>query len=108
MLVKLEGNVCQDVKKVSDKLSIIRLAENFKRDKNSPEQTIYWDIKVFERCQSDLDYFQIQKGDKLLIDGKLIEDEFEKEGVMIKKFAIIADSIKKIWRRPSAANDSKF
>lgn len=108
MQVKLEGNVCQDIKKVSDKLSIIRLAENYKRDKTSPEQTVYWDIKVFERTQSDVDYFQVGKGDKLIIEGKLTEDEFEKEGVIVKKFAVIADSIRKVWRRPSAADDSKF
>lgn len=97
MRVQLEGNVCQDVKKMSEKLSIIRVADNSKeKDK---EVTIYIDVKIFERTMKDVEYYEVKKGDRVIIEGRLVEDEFEKDGIVTKKFAVIADSVKKLWRK---------
>ena len=101
MKVQIDCNVCQDVKKVSEKFHVIRIAENYKVDKNGPESTFYLDVKVFERTIPDLEYFEIKKGDRLIIEGKLIENEYEgKDGVKKKELVVIADSIRKVWQKP--------
>lgn len=105
MFVQIDGNVCQDPKVITDKFCVIRIAENYK-DKGE-EQTIYLDVKVFEKNISDIEYYQITKGDRLFISGRLVKDDYEKDGEKKERFAIIADSIKKIWKKPQSQEKSK-
>lgn len=99
MFVQIDGNVCQDPKKITDKFCVIRMAENYKE--KGEEETIYIDVKVFEKNISDLEYYQITKGDRLMVSGRLVKDDYEKDGEKKERFAIIADSIKKIWKKPA-------
>jgi single-stranded DNA-binding protein len=108
MKVQIDCNVCQDIKKISEKFYVLRVAENYKKDKDAQESTFYLDVKVFERTIPDIEYFEIQKGDRLLIEGKLVEDEFESNGEKRKQLAVIADSIKKVWKKTASKKEDKY
>lgn len=105
MHVQIDGNVCQEPKRVSEKFCIIRMAENYKE--RGVEETIYIDVKVFEKNISDLEYYEITKGDRLMVTGRLIKDDYEKDGEKKERYAIIADSIKKVWKKTQAQKTSE-
>lgn len=55
----------------------------------------------------DIDYFQPEVGDRLVVTGQLALDEYEKDGVARSSMVIYCDHFEKIWRKPREANTQK-
>jgi len=67
----------------------ISIAMSEKR--KNEEKTIFLDVTFFEKtAETVMEYFK--KGDPILIDGKLSQDQWEKDGQKRSKFKMIANT----------------
>jgi len=91
------GNMVTDMK-IIDKgnpFGVARIAvdNGYKETK----ETLYLDVKFFKKGLADARYYDIQKGDRISIEGRLVDDSYKKEdGTTFIKFAIITTWVRKI------------
>jgi single-stranded DNA-binding protein len=99
--VRLVGNVVKAPKifeKETGNFGVVRMAVNTKRGER--EETLYIDVKLFGYTFNDLGYYDIDKGDRVQVDGRLVMEEFtNKEGVDVTVPAIIADNVVKFYKK---------
>ena len=88
----ITGNLTKEVKIISDKFAVMRIASNYK-DRDGNIQSMYLDVKIFSL--QDLDYFKPEKGDRVTVTGKLVLDEHDGK----KEMVVICDHFEKIWRQ---------
>jgi len=93
--VILVGNLTRDPEKVESKadFDIARgsIAVN-QRKKGGEERVDYFDFTAFRMTATNLVAYKT-KGDKILIDGHLQLDQWEKDGQKRSKVTVIADNI---------------
>lgn len=92
----ITGNLTKEVKVISDKFAVMRIASNYK-DRDGNIQSMYLDVKIFSL--QDLDYFKPEKGDRVTVTGKLVIDEYEASGKKEIGMGILCDHFEKIWRQ---------
>lgn len=73
---------------------VIRIAQNFKRGEDL--RTLFIDVKLFGGAFRDFEYYTPEKGDKVVVTGRLTCDEY-KDGNDVNRvsMAINADSLMK-------------
>jgi len=70
------------------------------------EETLYIDVKLFGHVFNDIEYYDIDKGDRVQVDGRLVMEEFtNKEGTDVKLPAIIANSLVKFHKKLKEATN---
>ena len=87
----------------------IRMAVNTKR--GDVEDTLFIDVKLFGYAYKDFEYFTPDKGDRVLVIGRLAIEEFtDKEGNQRREAVVYANSLQKIAKREYVDTDaeSKF
>jgi single stranded DNA-binding protein len=104
--IRLVGNVTKDpnvLNSSSTEFAIVRLAVNTKYGER--EETIYIDVKAFGNSFRDLSYFEVSKGDRIQVEGRLVMEDFTtKDGVEVRNHAaVVANSIFKIHRKEKVA-----
>jgi len=105
--IVIRGNVVKEPKLFADKkFAIIRLASNY-QNRQDESKSMYFDVKVFGERMGDIDYFQPEIGDRLVVTGQLALDEYEKDGVSRSSMVIYCDHFEKIWRKPKETNAEK-
>lgn len=99
--IRLVGNVVKEPLLKEGpvaKFGIIRIAVNSKYKEE--EETLFIDVKLFGHVYTDLDYYEIKKGDRVQVHGRLVLEEFTtKDGVDVKAPAIIANSLVKFHKK---------
>ncbi|MAR66587.1 MAG: hypothetical protein CL833_04975 [Crocinitomicaceae bacterium] len=109
--VRLVGNVVSEPKVFDTEkdFAVVRVAVNSKV--GDREDTLYIDVKMFGRAFGDLKYYDIQKGDRVQVDGRLITEDFTtSKGEEVKnRPAIIANSVSKFFKKvkPEAAETAE-
>ena len=105
--IRLVGNVVKEPRvheTERGKFAIVRVAVNSRR--GDKEETLYIDAKLFGNVYNDIEYYEIDKGDRVQVDGRLVMEEFtNKEGTEVKLPAIIANSLVKFHKRPKESSD---
>lgn len=105
--IVIRGNVVKEPKLFSDKkFAIIRLASNY-QNRQDESKSMYFDVKIFGERMGDIDYFQPEIGDRLVVTGQLALDEYEKDGVSRSSMVIYCDHFEKIWRKSKETNVEK-
>jgi single-stranded DNA-binding protein len=106
--IRLVGNVVKEPKifdTEKGKFGVVRVAVNSRR--GDKEETLYIDVKLFGHVFNDIEYYEIDKGDRVQVDGRLVLEEFtNREGNEVKLPAIIANSMVKFHKR--VKDDSSF
>ena len=99
--IRLIGNVVKDPtvrEGANGPFAIVRIAVNSRWGEK--EETLYIDTKLFGKSYTDVEYYEINKGDKVQVDGRLVMEEFtNKEGNEVRLPAIIANSMVKFHKR---------
>lgn len=60
------------------------------------KETLFLDVKMFGRAAGDIDYYKLNKGDKVVVTGRLNQETYEKDGTEYKSLVITADSAHKV------------
>jgi len=99
--IVLVGNVVKEPKVFETEkgnFGVVRVAVSSRR--GDREETLYIDVKLFGHTFNDLTYYEINKGDRVQVDGRLVMEEFtNKDGVDVKLPAIIANSVVKFYKK---------
>lgn len=100
--IRLVGNVTKEpqiLNTATTEFAVIRIAVNTRYGEK--EETFYIDVKAFGNSFRDLKYYEVGKGDRVQVDGRLVMEEFTtKEGVEVKNHpAVVANSISKFHRK---------
>jgi single stranded DNA-binding protein len=99
--IRLVGNVVKEPmvrEGANGPFAIVRIAVNNRWGEK--EETLYIDTKLFGKSYNDIEYYEIDKGDRVQVDGRLVMEEFtNKEGNDVKLPAIIANSLVKFHKR---------
>jgi len=99
--VRLLGNVVAEPETFDGQngsFARLRLASNTKRGES--ERTCYINVKLFGRAYSDLVYHEIEKGDRILVEGELVQEEYVVDEQKKTAYVIYANSALKIHRKP--------
>ena len=103
--IVLVGNVVKEPKIFDTEkgnFGVVRIAVNSRR--GDREDTLYIDVKLFGNTFNDLSYYEIGKGDRVQVDGRLVLEEFtNKEGTDVKLPAIVANSVVKFYKKAKEA-----
>lgn len=93
--INIVGNI------VSDPMSIangkgwkLRIANNEKV--GDKEVTVFINIKLFGYVAKDVEFYQLKKGDKVYVKGRLALEAFESQTGEKEEYAIHANSVMKI------------
>lgn len=104
--VKLIGNLVREPETFSSSkgdVGKIRIACNTRRGET--EDTLYIDVKLFGRTFDDLAYYEIDKGDKIVAQGRLVIEEWtDKDGNKRREPVVYANSVMKFHRKTKATN----
>lgn len=100
--IRLVGNVVSEPKVFENdrgNFGVIRVAANSKI--GDREETLFIDVKLFGRAYGDLNYYDINKGDRVQVDGRLVTEDFTtKDGEEVKnRPAIVANSVVKFFKK---------
>lgn len=91
------GNMVTDVEEKGETktFGVARMAvDNGYKEK---KETLYLSLKFFKKGFSDALYYNIQKGDRVSVEGRLVDDSFTKDdGTMFIRYALIVTWIRKI------------
>lgn len=60
------------------------------------KETLFLDVKMFGRAAGDIEYYGLNKGDKVSVTGRLNQETYEKDGTEYKSLVITAFSAHKI------------
>lgn len=100
--IRLIGNLVKDIQEISTdrgKFYIARLATNTKRGEIT--DTMFIDIKIFGDLCSDIEEDLLNKGDRIIVIGRLSVDEFtDKNEIKRREPVVYANSIAKMKKRP--------
>lgn len=103
--VRLMGNIVKEPKVFSSDngdFAIIRLASNTKR--GDKEESLFIDVKVFGYAYKDFEYHEIEKGDRVVVYGRLSVEEYtDKNEIKRKEPVIWANSLLKVARKANAS-----
>jgi single-strand DNA-binding protein len=73
------------------KIARFSVADSYRKDKESPEITTWFNVvafgKVAEGCAS------LDKGQRVIVEGRLQEEEYEKDGQKKKVIKLLANSV---------------
>jgi single stranded DNA-binding protein len=100
--IKLVGNVVKDpgvFDTKTGKMGRLRMAVNNRRGsgEDAKEEVLFIDVKLFGNTFKDLEYFDLSKGDRISVSGRLVMEEFvNKDGNAVKDYVIYAFSVLKI------------
>lgn len=104
--VRFVGNVIADPETITTtsgkSIGRFRLAVNTRYGEN--ERTLYIDVKCFGRAFSDMEYHELVKGDKVIVCGELVTEEYKnKEDVTVRVNIVYANSITKLHKKVKSA-----
>ena len=103
--IRLVGNVVKEPlvrEGANGPFAIVRMAVNSHR--GDKEDTLYIDVKLFGPVYNDITYYEIDKGDRVQVDGRLIEEEWTKEdGTKVRNHSVIANSLVKFFKKSKEA-----
>ena len=103
--IRLVGNVVKEPlvrEGANGPFAIVRMAVNSRR--GDKEDTLYIDVKLFGPVYNDITYYEIDKGDRVQVDGRLVEEEWTKEdGSKIRNHSVIANSMVKFHKKAKEA-----
>ena len=106
--IKLIGNVVFDPETITagngNSFAKLRMATNTKFKEN--ERTCFVDVKLFGRAYRDFEYFEIEKGDKIIIDGELVQESWEKDNEKRSTYVVYANSAVKVHRKERTESSS--
>lgn len=108
--IRLVGNVTKEpqiLNSSTTEFAVIRMAVNTRYGEK--EETIYIDVKAFGNSFRDLKYFEVGKGDRVQVEGRLVMEEFTtKEGVEVKNHpAVIANSIARFHKKQKVESEDQ-
>ena len=99
--IRLIGNLVKDQEEIATergKFYIARIATNTKR--GEIVDTMFIDIKIFGNLCTDIEEDPLNKGDRIIVIGRLSIDEFtDKNEVKRREPIVYANSIAKIKKR---------
>ena len=101
------GNVVNEIEIIDNgkPFGVTRIAiDNGYKDK---KETLFINVKLFGNALSDAQYYDIQKGDRISIEGRLVENSYVKDDVKIVKYEIIASWVRKIARPVAQVKEEK-
>lgn len=70
------------------------------------ERSCFINVKMFGRAFKDFEYYEVEKGDKVVITGELVQEEWEKDGEKRTDYVVYANTIAKLHRK--VKSDSSF
>ena len=106
--ITIEGNLVSDPDVISGEkgdMARFRIASN-SRYKDRDDVT-YVDIKVFRNVMNDLNYFDPKKGSRVVVDGRFVIEEWEKDDQKFRSPVIYANRITRV-HTPPKKSDSDF
>lgn len=83
-------------------VATLRLAANSGRNKSGEKETLFIDSVVFGKTAENCDKY-LNKGDLVLIEGKLRERKWESEGEKKSKMEIFVESVRFLPKKKSDA-----
>ncbi|MEM4134398.1 MAG: single-stranded DNA-binding protein [Candidatus Micrarchaeia archaeon] len=88
-------------------VTILPIAVNtrFKSNGETKEETLFIDVVVFNK-QAETCVQYLSKGKSILVEGRLRERKWEKEGVTHRKMEVIANTVKFMSPRQSEQSDT--
>lgn len=110
--IRLIGNVVYDPDlfeaKNGNKFAKLRMVTNKKF--GNDERSCFINVKLFGRAFGDFEYFDVQKGDKIVVDGELVQEDYEKDGEKRTAYVVYANNLVKVHRKTANQNtsDSSF
>lgn len=108
--IRLMGNVVKEpdiFESDRGKFGKVRIASNTKRGET--EETLFIDIKLFGYSFNDFEYFNIEKGDRIVAYGRLVIEEFtDKEGNKRREPTVYANNVFKVAKKTSTSNEKSF
>lgn len=108
--VRLIGNIVKDptvIESEKGNFARIRIASNTKRGEK--EDTLFIDIKLFGYAYQDLEYNNLQKGDRVVAYGRLaIEEYTDKENNKRRDPVVYANSVIKVAKRKTTETTQSF
>lgn len=93
--VVITGSVCEVTAR--NKVTIVRI---FNANPRSETEKLFIDVKFFDKL-AETTATHIKKGSKVLIDGRLVSEEWEKDGEKRRAMAIVADTFQFIGGKPA-------
>jgi len=109
--VKFIGNLVKDPQifegQDGAKFGRMRIAVNTKiRDL---EETLYIDVKINDYAMRDIEYFDVKKGNRVFVSGRLVQEEYnDADGREIRVVVVRADNIFKIATKQAQEEGSDF
>lgn len=107
---RLLGNLVKEpsiIESERGKFGKIRVAVNTKR--GEIEDTLFIDVNLFGQSFNEEDVSSMIKGDRVLIYGRLVVEEYEdKEGIKRKEPVVYAFNVIKLAKRIKSTDGSEF
>ena len=108
--VRLIGNIVKEptiIESEKGNFGRIRIASNTKR--GDKEDTLFIDVKLFGYAYKDLEYHALEKGDRVVVYGRLSIDEYDdKEGKKRREPVVYGNSVMKVARRKATEEAKSF
>lgn len=93
--INIVGNIVADPISIANgKAWKLRLANNEKI--GDKESTLFINVKLFGYVASDVEFYQLKKGDKVYVKGRLSLDSFESQSGEKEEYSIHANHVMKI------------
>jgi len=109
--IHLVGNVVKEPTVFDTRLGRggrLRMAVNTKRGEEK-EETLFIDVKLFGPAFSDFEYYSVSRGDKVVVSGRLVLEEFKgKTGNDMRDYVVYANSIIKAHKKNKTTQTSSF